>query len=158
MRYNSYLTNPEPLIRAYEYYINNNLTQKEVCAKFKICYHTFKSYIGKIRGGQLQKRNFSVEVKTQNNCENEKNTTDNVFKKKEKKNDVINVMNDMGGRGKKNEHSGFTDVIEKQKKDIEQQNINQNQTQKKKKVVSLDEMYNISGFLNEQDKIAKANN
>ncbi len=164
MRYNSYLSNPEPLIRAYEFYVNTKLTQKEVCTKFKVCYHTFKSYIGKMRGGQLQKRNFSIEVKNQYNYENIKETSDNVFKKKEKtdkKHEIIDVMNDMGGRGRKNAHSGFTDVMENHKKNIEQkqqqQNINQNQPPKKKKVVSLDEMYNISGFLNEQDKIAKEN-
>lgn len=35
MKYKSYITNPEPLIKAYEYYCNSNLTQVEVCKKIK---------------------------------------------------------------------------------------------------------------------------
>ena len=158
MKYNSYLINPEPLIKAYEFYSNNNITQKEVCKKFKVNYHSFKSYINKMRAGTLQKRSFNVEITNNNEYVSEKKDVQSIFKKKESEKKDFNNENLMeimrGARGRRSGRSGLTDMMEDANKKA---NRTQTPQPKKKNVVSLENMYNISGMLNEADRIAKEN-
>jgi hypothetical protein len=61
MRYESHINNIEPIIKAYEYYLSNNESQKKVCEKFNLNYSAFVRYVGQFKGGY--NRNFKVEVK-----------------------------------------------------------------------------------------------
>lgn len=125
-------------------YQNTKITQKELCEKNNIPLTTFNTRYMKYKlmnGGNLRVQN-----------ENEK--PNSIFKKQketsEQNKNAMEVMYDVGKRGGKNKHSGFTDIIEEQnKKDKEKQS--------NKKVVDLEEMYGTTKFLNEIDKkIGKA--
>lgn len=61
MRYESHINNIEPIIKAYEYYLSNNESQKKVCEKFNINYSAFVRYVSQFKGGY--NRNFKVEIK-----------------------------------------------------------------------------------------------
>ncbi len=154
MKYNIY--DKDNIENAIKYYYKNKVSHKEVYEKFNIKRATYFTYL-KI----YKESDFSQTGGNKKYEEFEK--TNNIFKKKESEQNkevqknVMEIMNNAGGRGgSRNKHSGFTDAIEQHKKKVESTQP-QNTQQKKKKVVSLDEMYNISGFLNEQDKIAKSN-
>ena len=121
-------------------YQNTKITQKELCEKNNIPLTTFNTRYMKYKlmcGGNLKKLS-----------ENEQN------KKIEKNKNIMEVMNNAGKRGGGNKHSGFTDIIEEQNK---KKIYEQSQQPKKKNVVSLENMYNISGIFNEADKISKEN-
>ena len=61
MRYESHINNIEPIIKAYEYYLSNNESQKKVCERFNINYSAFVRYVSQFKGGY--NRNFKVEIK-----------------------------------------------------------------------------------------------
>jgi hypothetical protein len=140
MRYDSHINNIDSIIKAYEYYLNNNESQKKVSDKFDINYHAFVRYSKQFKGGAYNNRNIKIEVK---------NTPVNTIKKEAiKKEKTINFMESMkGGRNNKNV-GNFIDEINKIKKsesvfakkenNNSNQNIsNKNNEQKSKSVKSI---------------------
>lgn len=134
--------------KIFEEYQKNNLTQTEISKKYNIPYSTFNSRYVKwkmqyMNGGGNKKQNDSEKL---NSIFKRKDTSENKKSEKEKSNNVMEVMNNMGGKGQRNKHSGFTDIIEQQEKNNKQQN------KKKLGEDDLEKMYGTSKFLNNLDK------
>ena len=110
MKYNIY--DKDNIENAIKYYYKNKVSHKEAYEKFNIKRATYFTYL-KV----YKETGFSQNGGNKKYEDYEK--TNNIFKKKEKEksNDVLEVMNNLGGgRGNKNKHSGFTDIIEQQEK------------------------------------------
>jgi hypothetical protein len=149
-QYISYIENKDLMNNCINDYINGKQTQQQCCKKYEISLNTFKGYFRlyktqqKMSGGE--KKDMSIFQKKNNNLSN--------TEEKKKAKEVIDIMQNLGGRGgNKNKHSGFTDIIENHENEKKKQN---NNTQdKKKKVVDLEEMYGTTKLLNKLDEERK---
>lgn len=121
--------------KIFEEYQNNNLTQTEISKKYNIPYSTFNSRYVK----------WKMQYMSGGKKNNDSEKISDIFVKKEKsdKNEIgkniMDIMQNAGGRGVRNKHSGFTDILDK----VEQTKKNNNDGNNDKKPKR------ISGILNQ---------
>ena len=108
MRYDSHINNIDPIIKAYEYYISHNESQKNVCEKFNINFHAFTRYSKQFKGGGFN-RNLKVELKNV--------PVQNIKNGEIQKNKANKLMDDMKNirGGSKQKMDDFVDDINKLK-------------------------------------------
>ncbi len=127
MKYNIY--DKDNIENAIKYYYKNKVSHKEAYEKFNIKRATYFTYLKIYKESDFSQTGGNKKYE-------DFQKTNNVFKKKEeaKSKDILEVMNNLGGRcgGRKNAHSGFTDIMEKQEK----KNNNESNVKKEPKRVS----------------------
>lgn len=131
--------------KLFDEYLKTNITQTELCKKYNIPYPTFNNRYVKWKNLQMAGgeniRNITSDKTEYKKSETKKREIKHLTDTEEPKKSIIKNDEDM--RNMFNPHIGGNK--EKKTKEEKQHN-NKNNTQK------LDDVYNITGFLNEQNK------
>ena len=160
--YNSYIGKDDLIKKAIKTYLSGNETQKEICKKYDINFHSFKRLLPlykknqNMEGGELNNKTGSIFVNKKNNNSSNTSNKNNIpylsdenkrKNDKEREKQAIEMMNNLGGRGNRNKHSGFTDIIEEQEK-----KKNQSNQPKRQEVSSFKNFLNVDKLRNELEE------